>query len=118
MNNMLAQPGQDLSHVNREVDRLLERSPAYGRLDPAARHDLKRDVVKIASYLASGDAALEGPYSSQMAPDLRAALAPRQAQPQPDQPQTAPSPGTPATQPAAAPQAGATARAGDVARAT
>ena len=118
MNNTLAQPGHDINHVNREVDRLLEAAPAYRRLDPAARQELKRDVVKIASYLALGEPAVQRPYSAQLAPDLRSALAPRQQQPEQQQPQQAPAPGAVSPQPAAAPQAGATSRAGDVARAT
>jgi hypothetical protein len=116
MNNTLAQPGHDINHVNREVDRLLEAAPAYRRLDPAARQELKRDVVKIASYLALGEPAVQRPYSAQLAPDLRSALAPRQ-QPEQQQPQQAPAPGAVSPQPAAAPKP-VRPRAGGVACAT
>ena len=105
--------------VEHEVDRLLESAPAYHRLHPAAQQDLRRDLVKVDSYIAAPGAALEGPYSSQMAPDLRAALAPRDQQPQrPQQTYQPTGSAAPTSQTPAPSQGSATARAGEVARAT
>lgn len=112
------QSGSGNGHVEHEVDRLLVNAPAYRRLDPSAQQDLRRDLVKVASYMALPGAALEGPYSTQMAPDLRAALTPRTQQPQPAPSQTpAPTP-APAGQGPAPSQGSATSRVGEVARAT
>lgn len=116
--NTSAQPEHPV--IQREVDRLLSATPAYSRLDPSTQQELRRDMAKVAAYMAASPAAaLDGPYASQMAPDLKAMLAPKtdaHPVPQPAQP-TQPAPGSQA--PAqAAPQGGAASRVGDVAKAT
>ena len=107
-------------HIQQAVDRLLGSAPAYGQMSSARQGEMRRDLAKVASYIAGYPGlALEGPWASQMAPDLKAALAPKQGQPQAQQPTTAPSTGTPAPSGSPIPtQGSATARAGDVARAT
>lgn len=108
-------------HIQQAVDRLLVAAPAYGQLDSSKQHQMRRDLTKVASYIAGyPDLALEGPWASQMAPDLKSALAPKQAQPQPPQGSSTPASRTPSATPGASTpsQGSATARAGDVARAT
>lgn len=106
-------------HIQQAVDRLLESAPAYKRLHPSRQLEMRGDLTKVASYIAGyPDLALEGPWASQMAPDLKSALAPRQQQPAPSQGSApaaspAPSPGSPAPS-----QGSPTSRVGDVAKAT
>jgi hypothetical protein len=112
------------TQLEREVERMLEAAPAYRRLDPSAQHELRRDLSKVASYMAAAPETLAGPhappYASQMAPDLKSLLAPKQ--PGQQQQQTGPTQPAPASAPAggtsALSQGSATSRAGDVARAT
>lgn len=108
-------------HIQQAVDRILGAAPAYGRLQPSRQQEMRRDLTKVASYIAGyPDLALEGPWASQMAPDLKSALSPKQGQPQPalgSAPSTAVTPAAPAGTQAPS-QGSATSRAGDVARAT
>jgi len=106
--------GISRAHVEQEVGRLLDAAPAYRRLDNATQQGLRRDLVKVAAYMAVPDAALEGPYASQMAPDLRSQLAPKPGA-TPGSP--APAGGSAPTPAASSPQAGAVARAADASRA-
>ena len=108
-------PPNGHGHVEQEVRRLLDLAPAFRRLDPAAQLGLRGDLVKIATYMAAPATALDRPYASQMAPDLRAQLAPRQ--PDATRPPL-PVAGTVPSTAAPAPQAGAVTRAGEVSRAT
>jgi len=107
-------------HIQQAVDRLLESAPAYKRLHPSRQQEMRSDLTKVASYIAGyPDLALEGPWASQMAPDLKSALAPRQQQgsvpPQSSAPvaSRAPASGSPAPS-----QGSPTSRVGDVAKAT
>lgn len=121
MDSRPAHHGNGSATVEREVDRLLGSAPAYSRLDPAAQRDLRRDLVKVASYMAAVPGAAEGEsWASQLAPDLKNLLAPNQAQRRAGPPTSSfqPVPASPRP-PASAPSpGGTTSRVGDVARAT
>jgi len=106
-------------HIQQAVDRLLEAAPSYKYLDPARQLEMRGDLTKVASYIAGyPGSALEGPWASQMAPDLKTALAPKQNQPPPSQGTTSSGSPAPVSSSPAPSQGSATARAGDVARAT
>ncbi len=107
------------SNLAVEVERMLEGAPAYRRMDRAARQELHRDLSKVASYMAGAPtSALDAPYASQLAPDLKSLLAPKQSGQQSGATTRPAVTRTPATTSAPASQGGATSRAGDVARAT
>jgi hypothetical protein len=112
--------GNEPLHIRQAVDRILGAAPAYRHLEPSRQLEMRRDLTKVASYIAGyPDLALEGPWASQMAPDLKAALAPRQDQSQKPQPVPAPAAGAPTPASGSAPSQGsATSRVGDVTRAT
>ncbi len=118
MNPTFSHAGNEQLTVQQAVDRLLGAAPAYGRLDPEKQLELRRDLAKVTSFVSGAqDRALDDPWASQMAPDLKTALAPRSSEPQ--QPQSTAPAGPPSTA-GSAPSGGgsATARVGDVARAT
>src|SRR5215470_17994352 len=105
-------------HIQQSVDRLLDSAPAYKRLHPSRQQEMRSDLTKVASYIAGyPDLALEGPWASQMAPDLKSALAPRQQQPsappQSSMPAASPAPASGSPAPS---QGSATSRVGDVAK--
>lgn len=101
--------------VDGAIVRLLHSAPAFQRLDPPTQAELAESMAKIAGFLASGSA----PMAEQLAPaDLRSRLS---AQPSPGgQPGAAGSaPAAPAAPDGSAGgQRSATARVGEVARAT
>src|SRR5947209_1835380 len=123
MNSRPAQYSNGSTQLERDVERMLEAAPAYRRLGANAQQELRRDLSKVAAYMAAAPettlaSPYGAPYASQMAPDLKSLLAPKQpgqqTQPVPAQPTAGPTPaGTPAPS-----QGSATSRAGDVARAT
>ncbi|WP_211251624.1 hypothetical protein [Andreprevotia chitinilytica] len=64
----VSQETQDQARIS--VRQLLERSPAYGRLDHGTQRQLAHDLVKISSYLAEPEGQRLAP--SQTAPAVRA----------------------------------------------
>jgi len=112
--------GHEIAAVQ-QMRQVLDRAPAYHALGPEVRREFDRSLARIQHALASAPGGA-GRLASQMAPDLRAQLAPGGDQsgfgsPSPSQ-QT--SPGfAPAPAPAPAPAGtGPVGRVGEVARAT
>ena len=113
--------GNGSQHAELAVDEVLGSAPAYRRLDPLTQRQLRQDMVKVAAYMAGepGTTA-ERIWASQLAPDLKTALAPKQNQPLPPGqiPGRIAGPAPGAAGGPAPSQGSATSRAGDVARAT
>lgn len=113
--------GHEIAAVQ-QLRQVLDRAPAYHALNHEARRDFDRSLARIQQALASGPGGV-GPLAGQMAPDLRAQLAPGgqsgYGTPAPS-PSATMQPGVspaPAPAPAAA-GSGPVGRVGEVARAT
>jgi hypothetical protein len=116
--------GHEIAAVQ-QLRQVLDRAPAYHALNHEARRDFDRSLARIQHALASGPGGV-GPLAGQMAPDLRAQLAPggggqsggygapAPSSSAPTQPGASPAP---APAPAAA-GSGPVGRVGEVARAT
>lgn len=111
--------GQEIAAVQ-QLRQALDRAPAYHALNQEARHDFDRSLARIQQVLvpASGPRGASR-LAGQMAPDLRAQLAPGGTQPQPGSAPLSPQPlqgGSSAPAPVAG--TGPVGRVGEVARAT